>query len=433
MDKYTGILGIIVMLGLAYLLSTSRKDIRWRTVIWGLVLQFLFALMILKTDLGRAIFKWLNDFIVAILDSAQSGASFVFGRLADTSIPIAEKTAEGGFAEVSNQIANVGFVFGFKVLPTIVFFASFMAVLYHLGVMSKVIKVISGVMERTMKTSGAESLSAASNIFVGQTEAPLVVKPFIDTMTKSELMAIMTAGFATVAGSVLAAFVGFLVTGIPDIAGHLLAASIMSAPAALVMAKLFVPETDTPHTAEADNVSVDNPDKNIIDAAARGASEGMRLAINIAAMLIAFLGLIALVNTALGYLGSTEWLNIEELSLSYIFGKVFAPFAFLLGVEWKDCGHIGELIGNKLMINEFVAYLSLKDMIAAGELSERSMIIASYALCGFANLSSIGIQLGGLGAIAPSRRHDLAQLALKAMFAGAFASFITACIAGILL
>lgn len=431
LSHFIGFVGLGFLVLTAYFLSSARSQVRWRTVAWGLGLQFIFALIVLKTEFGRQLFAGFNDVIVLFLNSAQAGASFVFGNLSQMTAPVMKTLPDGGMIESSQYVAKTGAIFAFSVVPTIIFFASFMAVLYHLGIMERVIKVIAGFMQKTMGTSGAESMSAGANIFFGQTEAPLVVRPYINSMTRSELMAIMTAGFATVAGSVMAAFVGFLVTGIPTIAGHLLAASIMSAPAALVMAKLFVPETEVPKTMGGVDVKVEKTDYNVIDAAVRGASEGMRLSLNIVAMVIAFLGIIALVNAFLGWFGTM--VALPELSLALIFGKIFAPFAFLLGVEWADCAKMGHLIGTKLMANEFLAFLDLKSLVDGGEISTRTSIIASYALCGFANLSSIGIQIGALGTIAPDKRGVLSSLGLRAMVAGVFASFSTACLASILL
>ncbi|MBI4356921.1 MAG: NupC/NupG family nucleoside CNT transporter [Gammaproteobacteria bacterium] len=430
MERTIGLVGIGVILAIAYFFSTSRKNIPWRTVFWGFGLQITFMLVILKTSFGRHIFEYLSNVIVAILNSAEAGAGFIFGKFINLSFPVMEKTPEGHLIENANFIVQTGFTFAFRVLPTIIFFASLMAVLYHLGIMQRIIQVISKVMEKTMKTTGAESLVAASNIFVGQTEAPLIVKPYLASMTKSELMVVMTSGFATIAGSVMAAYVGFLSPGIPNVAGHLLAASIMAAPAALLLSKIFVPETEAPQTIT--DIAIDKEEyRNVIDAATRGALTGMHLSLNIAAMVIAFISLVALVNIFLGALGG--WFHMPHLSLSFIVGKLLSPFAYLLGIEWKDATEIGNLLGTKLMINEFVAYLNLKDLVETGEISERSRIIATYALCGFANIGSIGIQLGGLGALAPGRRHDLAELGVRAMFAGAFASCITACLAGIMI
>jgi concentrative nucleoside transporter, CNT family len=419
-----GLLGIGAMLGIAYLLSENRKLIRWELVGWGFGLQIILALFILKTPWGISLFKSLNSVVMAILKSTDAGATFVFGNLAKTSVPVIS-TAKGSVP--TGMVADVGFLFAFRVLPTIIFFSALMAVLYHAGIMGKVVRAIAWVMSKTMKTSGPESLSCAANIFVGQTEAPLVVRPFVEKMTQSELTAIMAGGFATIAGGVLAAYVGILGESIPNIAGHLIAASIMSAPAALMMAKILVPEKDKVETLDPSKISIEKVDRNLIDAATRGAGDGLRLALNVGAMLIAFLALISLLNLLLGYMGGI--VGFTDLSINWIFGKIFSPFAFLLGVPWKDSAQMGDLIGTKLVLNEFVAYLNLN----SSTMGEKGNIIATYALCGFANFGSIGIQIGGISALAPSRRADLAGVAIKALIAGAFASFTTACIAGILI
>jgi CNT family concentrative nucleoside transporter len=342
-------------------------------------------------------------------------------------------------------VANTGAFFAFNVLPTIVFFSSLMTMLYYFGVMQAVVKGIAWVMMRTMGTSGAETLSAAGNIFLGQTEAPLLIKPYVAGMTMSELMAVMTGGFATVAGGVMAAFVGMLIFYFPDIAGHLMAASVMSAPAALVFAKIMYPETEEPATRGSLKVAVEKIDANVIDAAARGAGEGLHLAMNVGAMLLAFIALIALLNALIGWIGgvtnltdvfqSIGWLGpAQALSLDSILGWIFAPLAWLMGVPWADAPEIGSLLGMKTAVNEFFAYLQLSAMLAGDNtLSPRSVVIATYALCGFANFSSIAIQIGGIGGIAPSRRSDLARIGLRAMVAGSLAAFMTATIAGILI
>jgi CNT family concentrative nucleoside transporter len=338
----------------------------------------------------------------------------------------------------------VGAYFAFGVLPTIIFFSSLMAVLYYLGVMQLAVKATAWVMQRTMGTSGSETLSASGNIFVGQTEAPLLIRPFIKGMTESELMAVMTGGFATVAGGVMAAYVGMLQGHFSDIAGHLLSASIMSAPAALVCAKLMIPEPD-PEASETYGelkISLESTDVNLIDAAARGASDGLKLAMNVGAMLLAFLALIAMVNGMLGWLGSFALVGrglaavgVEEpLSLQLLLGKLLQPVAWLLGVPWSDAEAVGRLIGVKTVVNEFVAYLDLSAMLRSGAIEHpRSVVIAIYALCGFANFGSVAIQIGGIGGIAPERRHDVARIGMRAMIAGAIACLLTACVAGILI
>lgn len=433
MERYMGVLGILSIFLITYLCCSAKKAIVWRTIAWGFGLQILIAFIVLKTKVGHDVFQWLNDVIVSLLGSAKRGASFVFGgNLVEGTAPVVEKAAEGKWVPVAGGwLAQTGFVFAFVVVPTIIFFASFMAVMYHLGIMERVTKGISKVMEKTMKTSGAESLSAASNIFLGQTEAPLVVRPFLAGMTNSELMAIMVGGFATVSGGVMAAYVGFLSAEIPNIAGHLLAASVMAAPCGLMLTKLFLPETQEPATAGGAEVVIERPDKNIIDAAARGAGEGLQLSLNVAAMVIAFLGIITVVDSLLGWMGGL--FSYPSLSIGLILGKLFSPVAWVIGIEWADCLKIGNLIGTKMVANEFVAFLDLQHLADTHAVSERSLVIASYALCGFANFGSIGIQIGGLGALAPSRRHDLARLGFKAMLIGTAVSLMTASIAGLLI
>jgi CNT family concentrative nucleoside transporter len=378
-------------------------------VLWGIALQLIFALLILKTTAGFAVFKFLGDVVSQFLNFSDAGAKFVFGD---------------NFEE--------HFV-AFKVLPTIIFFSSFITVLYHYGILQQVVKGVAWLMMKTMGTSGAESLSCAANIFVGQTEAPLLIKPYVATMTQSELHAVMTGGFATIAGGVMAAYISFGVS-----AEHLIAASVMSAPAALAISKLLFPETEKSLTAGVVQIEVEPTTANVIDAAAVGASEGMKLALNVAAMLIAFLGLLALVNALLGWMGAR--FGLPQLSLEWIFSYLLAPVAWLMGVPWADCGQVGVLLGKKTILNEFIAYLDLKTLIDNGRksaslptISERSQIIATYALCGFSNIGSIGIQIGGIGGIAPERQADLALLGIRAMIAGSLACFMTAAIAGMLL
>ncbi|MFO7894009.1 MAG: nucleoside transporter C-terminal domain-containing protein [Longimicrobiales bacterium] len=437
-QRLLSIFGMIAMLGLAWLMSVDRKTIQWRVVIWGMGLQLLFALFILKTPVGAAIFAGLNDVILALLAFTNDGAAFLFGNLVTDTVPVTEPG--GGAVE---YVAQTGASFAFSVLPTIIFFSSLMTVLYHLGIMQAAVKGMAWVMMRTMRTSGAETLSAAGNIFVGQTEAPLLIKPFIERMTMSELNAIMTGGFATVAGGVMAAYVGMLVAYFPDIAGHLLAASVMSAPAALVVAKLMYPEQEEPVTRTSLKVEVESPDVNVIDAAARGAGDGMTLAFNVGAMLLAFLALIALMNSLLGLVAG--WIGLEALlqgwgalgpeqglTLETLLGWALAPLAWVMGVPWADAVAVGSLLGIKTVANEFVAYLQLQEILAGDGLSARAVVITTYALAGFANFSSIAIQIGGIGGIAPSRRSDLSKVGLRAMIGGTLAAFLTATIAGIL-
>lgn len=435
--RFMGVIGCVVIVGLALLMSSDRRRIHWKLVGVGIGLQLGFALLVLKTDAGRALFDATNGVIKQLLSFSRDGARFLFGNLVDNAVPVTG--ADGG---ATAMMAQTGALFAFGVLPTILFFSMGSAVLYHLGILQKVVQVLAWVMRRAMGTSGAESLAAAANIFVGQTEAPLVVRPFLPKMTRSEIMALMSGGFATVAGGVMAAYVGMLEGVFPDIAGHLVAASVMSAPAALVIAKIMLPETEVPETRDGAQVSVERTDANVIDAAARGTSEGLQLALNVGAMLIAFTALIPLLNWLLqapSYVFETVGMEgagelFSSLTLEGILGFAFAPFAFLLGVPWEDAAAIGSLIGSKTVINEFVAYLQLSTMLEGGQIAHgKSVIIATYALCGFANFASIGIQIGGLTVIAPGRRKDLAELGLRAMIAGSLACFMTAAIAGMLL
>lgn len=400
--RLVSLLGLLTMLVIAWLLSNNRRRIPWRTVIVGTLLQFVFALLILKTSGGRAFFSVASDLVTAFLDFSDAGARFIFGD---------------NFTE---------HFFAFKVLPTIIFFSSFITVLYYLGVLQWVVKFFAWVMMRLLGTSGAESLSASANIFVGQTEAPLLIRPYVDSMTRSELMAVMTGGFATIAGGVLAAYVGMGVS-----AGHLIAASVMSAPAALVMAKIMYPETEESLTAGEVRVAVEKPWANLIDAAAEGATAGLKLVLNVAAMLIAFLALIAVINAMLGQFG--VWIGFPDLTLEWLFGVICRPLAWVMGVPWAEADEVGTLLGIKTVLNEFVGYVRMEEMVQAGQLSPRSEAIATYALCGFSNFSSIAIQIGGIGGIAPQRKGDLARLGLRAMVAGSLACFQTATIAGMLL
>jgi len=417
MDRFIGVFGILAILGIAYLLSNNKKKIDKKIIFWGLSLQIFFALIILKVPGGKWVFNSIDIVIKKILDFSVEGSKFLFGNLANKDLFWQTETWPG-----------FGFQFAFLVLPTVIFFSSIMSVLYHFGIMQKIIKLISKVMQKTMGTSGAETTSISANIFVGQTEAPLVIRPFINKMTKSELTAVMTGGFATVAGGVMAAYVLMLSDVIPGIAGHLMAASIMSAPAALVIAKIIYPETSTPETAK-ENVELSkvSDEGNFLEALGNGASDGMKLAINIAAMLIAFISVIALFNWLLGLVsfGGTT------LSIELILGYLFMPLAFLMGAPWSESQILGSLMGQKLVLTEFIAYGNLAAL--GDNISVRTATIAAYALCGFANFASIGIQLGGIGSIAPERKKDLSKLVVKAMLGGALASWLTATIAGILI
>lgn len=427
----TGFLGLFSLLFIAYALSSNRKAIDWRLVIVGTLTQIVLALLTLGIPrFGiqgplKFLFNAANDAVVAVLDFTLKGSEFLFGDLMNTQ--------------------KMGYIFAFQVLPTIIFMASIMAVLYHLGIMQKVVNALAWFMQKTLRVSGAESLSTAANIFVGQTEAPLLVKPFVERMTRSELFCIMAGGMANAAGGVLAAYVGLLRDRIPDIAGHLITMSVMSAPASIVICKMMIPETEKPETSNilpSSNVKVDS---NVIEAAARGASEGLGLAVNVGAMLLAFVALITMLNAGILHVG--HWINFPEwgsslvpqafltdgkaeLSFQVIMGWIFAPLAWLMGIQWSEAFAAGAFLGEKVTLNEFVAYLHLTQ--AASQLSDKTVLILSYALCGFANFSSIAIQIGGIGGMAPSRRSELAQLGIKAVIGGSLATFMTATIAGLL-
>ena len=405
MERLIGIAGILVLLCIALAMSNNRKAISWQLVTWGLGIQILFAIIILKTPVGVPFFGAIDIGIKNLLSFSDAGSDFLFKSFR--------------YGVVEDPLMN----FAFRILPTLIFFSSLIAVLYHLGIMQFVVKWIARVMQKSMGTSGSETLCVSGNIFVGQTEAPLLVRPFILKMTKSELMAVMVGGFATVAGGVMAMYVSML-GNIPGIAGHLLAASIMSAPAALVIAKIIYPETEASDTFGDLKIALDKKDDNIMEALSRGATNGMKLAANVAAMLVAFVAIIAMVNAILG---------LMDLSLQQILGWIFSPLAWVMGVPWNEAGIIGSLMGEKLVLTELIAFGDLSELMTTNSISDRSAIIASYALCGFANFASVGIQLGGIGGIAPERRKDLAKLGLKAMFGGALASWLTATIAGILI
>jgi concentrative nucleoside transporter, CNT family len=402
MQYLWGIVGILVVLGIAFLFSSNKKKVNFRTIFGGLAIQLLFAFLVLKTPWGQNGLEALTMGVNQIINYSNEGIEFLFGGL---------------YSEKS----NIAFVFAFNVLPVVIFFSALISVLYYLKVMQFFIKILGGGLSKLLGTRKAESMSAAANIFVGQTEAPLVVRPYLSRMTESELFAVMTGGLASVAGSVL---IGYSLLGVP--LEFLLAASFMAAPAGLVMAKLFVPETDdTPEPAEFD-MDADSESTNVIDAAANGASVGLTLALNIGAMLLAFIALVALINGILGGIGGL--FGAENLSLELILGYLFAPLAFAIGVPWSEAVTAGNFIGQKLVINEFVAYSAFAPEI--GNLSDKTVAIISFALCGFANISSLGILLGGLGKLAPNRRGDIARLGLKAVIAGALASLLSAAIAG---
>ena len=405
MNQIVGILGIGILLGIAYLLSENKKNINSKTVLWGLGLQIFFALVILKTPIGRPLFSFFDTAITKLISFADTGSEFLFGSQVDGV----------GFHPAFESVA-------FRLLPTIIFFSALISVLYHYQIIQTIIKLFARIMQKTMVTSGPETLSVSANIFVGQTEAPLMIRPYINTMTRSELAAVMIGGFATAAGGVLAIYAKWLDT-IPGIAGHLMSASVMSAPAALVVAKIMFPETNYSSNEEV-NLNEENPSANAMDALGNGTIVGLRLAVNVGAMLISFISIIALLNYFLGLFG---------FSIETILGSIFKPLAWSMGIPWSESSAVGSLMGKKIVFTEFVAFADLKSLIDSDLISERAAIIASYALCGFANFGSIGIQLGGIGAIAPKRRKEIAQLIFKAMIGGAIASWLTATLAGILL
>ncbi|MGE3507692.1 MAG: NupC/NupG family nucleoside CNT transporter [Vicinamibacterales bacterium] len=412
------LLGAVVILAIGYVASTNRRAINWTTVAWGLALQVVFAFIVLKTTVGQAVFETVGGYITRLLSFAGVGAAFVFGPLGDASVWGRAMTGALGADGVQFAV-----IFAFQVLPTIIFIAALFAILYYFGVMQVVVRAFAVVMQRVMKASGAESLNVAASIFMGQTEAPLTIRPFLPNLTQSELMTVMTSGMAHISGGIMAAYIAF---GIE--ARHLLTAVIMTAPGTIMMAKLLVPETEQPETMGTVRLKVERTDVNVIDAAGRGTYEGLHLALNVGAMLISFLALIALVNAVLG---QVPWPGGGHLSLERIFGWVFAPVAWSMGVPWRDAPVIGNLLGTRMALNEFVAYSQLGPLKET--LDPKSFTIATFALCGFANFSSIGMQIGGIGGLAPNRRQDLARLGLRAMFAGTLANFMTATIAGMLL
>jgi CNT family concentrative nucleoside transporter len=406
MEQFTGLIGIVVLLAIAFALSNNRKKIDLRIIGWGLGLQMVFAIFILKLPFGGILFGYLDKAVRKLISFSDAGSDFLFKSF----IP-----------DVGYHVAMINFAF--RALPTIIFFSSLMAVLYHFGIIQVIVKWIARAMQKTMGTSGSETLSISANIFVGQTEAPLMVRPFISKMTKSELTAVMTGGFATVAGGILAIYVMWL-GDIPGIAGHLLAASVMSAPAALVMAKIIYPETEISETMGDMKFDIEQQKTNVFEALGDGASTGLKLAANVGAMLIAFVSLVAMINYLLSFVG---------ISMDGVLGFIFKPLAWTMGVPWEEAGTLGMLMGEKIVFTELIAYGDLKELMASDAISDRTAIIASYALCGFANFGSIGIQLGGLGGMAPDRKTDLAKLVTKAMIGGALASWLTATIAGLLI
>ncbi|MBW3550233.1 MAG: NupC/NupG family nucleoside CNT transporter [Proteobacteria bacterium] len=418
-----GLFGLIVLLGITWLFSNNRRAIDWRLVGIGLGLQLLIAAFVLLTPWGASVFDALSRGFVNLLGFTTEGARFIFGDFTDP--------------------AKFGFVFAFQVLPTIIFFASFMGVLYHLGVMQKIVQGMAWVITKLMRVSGAETLSVCANAFIGQTESPLVVRPYIARMTESELLTLMVGGMATIAGGVLGAYVMLLGGGDPVqqafFAKHLITASIMAAPATLVIAKILVPETREPLTLGSVRMDVEKTTTNVIDAAAAGAADGLKLALNVGAMLLAFIALIALVNAPLIWLGEVTGLEAvfgRPTDLSALLGYVLSPLAWAIGVPWQDAATVGGLIGTKVVLNEFVAYMQLGEIVRGGVdgvgLTDQGRLIATYALCGFANFSSIAIQIGGIGGLAPERRGDLARFGLRAVLGGSIATLMTATIAGVL-
>ena len=434
MERYQGLIGVAVLLAIAWLLSNNRRRISPRIIIWGMLLQIGFAVLILKTPVGLPFFRGVDAGVKQLLAYAGEGSRFLFKPLdpraaADyVEVDAAGEPVAGGFAlrlgfAGTGDIAPVVQTLAFVVLPSVIFFSALLSILYHLGIMQWVVRGIAWVMQRTMGTSGAETLSVAGNIFVGQTEAPLLVRPFLPGMTKSELMCVMCGGFSTIAGGVMAIYVAMLTGVVENIAGHLMAASVMSAPAAIVMAKIIYPETEELETRG----SVSRPLErraNVLQAAGDGAADGLQLMLNIGAMLFTFIALVALVNGLLSPLDTT---------LQEIFGVLLRPLAWCLGAPWDEAETLGTLLGEKLAVTELIAYAHLASLQGEAQLSERTQIIASYALCGFANFASIGIQMAGIGVLATERKADLAELALRAMIGGALASWMTAAIAGVLI
>ncbi len=412
MERFTGLLGIVLILGVSYLMSNNRKAINYRTVGVGLLLQVALAVFILKTETGQATFQWLGDSINTLLGQADKGAQFVFGSLVD------RKLMTQAFG------AGNDYIFFFKVVPTIIFVAVLVNMFYHLGVLQRVVSTMGKGVHWLMGVSGAEALSNVASTFVGQVEAQIMIKPYLKNMTNSELMASMTGSFACIAGGVMAVYISL---GVP--AAYLLAASLMAAPGALVISKIMFPETEKSETEGMVKMEITKTHANLVDAIAAGASEGLKVGLNVIAMLIGFIALIALVDLGLGQIGN--WINLPELSMNLILGKVFSVFAFAMGVPSQDVEVAGALMGKKMVVNEFVAYL---DMVKLKDtLDPKTIAITSFALCGFANFSSVAIQIGGIGELAPSRRSDLAKLGFKALIAGTLASYLSATLAGLLL
>jgi CNT family concentrative nucleoside transporter len=430
MERLMGIVGLATMIGIAFLMSADRKRINWRLVGIGVGVQAFFGLLILKTTAGRAVFEFAGRVVTGLLGFSRDGARFVFGNLIDNEVPVGVPGAGGALDTTAGFVAQTMSFFAFSVLPTIIFFSSLMTVLYYLGIMQKVVKAIAWVMQKTLGTSGAETLSAAGNIFMGQTEAPLLIKPFVNTMTRSELTTVMVGGFATVAGGVLAAYVGFLQGYFPNIAAHLLAASVMNMPAGIVISKILVPEVGEPETKGSLHLHVEKNETGVIDAAASGAGQGLQLALNVGAMLLAFIALVAMIDFGLGWFGGM--FGQSQWSLQYLLGLALRPLVWLMGVPWQDAGAVGGLVGVKIGLNEFFAYIQFAGQMAGDMLQPRSAVITTYALLGFANFSSIAIQIGGIGGLAPQRRGEIASLGLRAMIGGNLAAFMSASLAGML-
>ncbi len=433
-DILFGVFGLIVLIAIAFLFSSSKKEVKWVQVLLGIGLQLVFAFFVLLTPWGAKFFDIIGSFFVKIISFTNEGSEFVFGVLAN----------QGKFGKAfpeDMQAQGIGFLFAFQVLPTIIFFSSLMAVLYHIGIMQKIVAGMAWVMLKVLRISGAESISVAANVFIGQTEAPLVVRPYVKSMTQSELLTLMVGGMATIAGGVLAAYVGLLGGDDPArqlyYAKHLLSASIMAAPATIVIAKILKPEREKSLTMGEVKVKVEKTASNAIEAAAAGAADGLKLALNVAGMLLAFIALIAMINWILqGVFTDLMGITTAEggpITLELILGYILSPIAWVIGVPWQDAINVGSLIGQKIVLNEFIAYLNLSQMIPTGELSDKAVIISTYALCGFANFSSIAIQIGGIGGIAPNRRSDLAKFGLRAVLGGTLSTFMTATIAGVLI
>lgn len=422
MQQYQGLIGIVTLMAIAVLLSENRRKIVWRPVLMGLGLQVLFAALILRTPWGKPFFDACGDAINTLLGFCDRGTDFVFKHLSQLSDR--DKQLEGPLVNLA-----------FRVLPSIIFFSAIMAVLYHWGVMQFLVRIIAWVMVKTMGTSGAETFSVAANIFVGQTEAPLLVQPYLAKMTRSEIMTIMLAGFATIAGGVLALYVGMLTPLIPDIAGHLIASSVMGAPASILFAKILVPETETPQTLGELQVPLPRHTTNVIEAFGDGANEGLKLMLSVCAMLIAFIAAMEMVNALLGWGPTIPGLGVKlpATSMQDIFGWAFRPIAWTLGANWQESRIVGTLLGEKLVLTELIAYTDLAKPETMAQLSPRTARIAAYALCGFANFASVGIQVGGIGAMAPERKGVISQLAMKAMIGGALASAMTGAIAGLMI